>query len=128
MNGVPPQKIRNVYGAAKIYETYVGSKKFEPEDMVFSRLRQLGGEYGATTGRPRQCNWLDVDRLMKAARINGITSIVMSKMDVLRDLNKWRLYQDSKLVEFDSENEMKYFLTQQLKDIVIRWSDNPETF
>jgi adenylosuccinate synthase len=128
MNGVPPQKIRNVYGAAKIYETYVGSKKFEPEDMVFSRLRQLGGEYGATTGRPRQCNWLDVDRLVKAARINGITSIVMSKMDVLRDLNKWCLYQDSKLVEFDSENEMKYFLTQQLKDIVIRWSDNPEAF
>ena len=65
---------------------------------------------------------------MKAARINGITSIVMSKMDVLRDLNKWCLYQDSKLVEFDSENEMKYFLTQQLKDIVIRWSDNPEAF
>jgi adenylosuccinate synthase len=125
MNGVPPQKIRNVYGAAKIYETYVGSKDFEPKDVVFSRIRQLGGEYGATTGRPRQCNWLDVDRLAKAARINGVTEIIMSKMDVLRELNKWCVYQDTRLVEHYSENELKYFLLDHLKGVIIRWSDNP---
>ena len=44
MNGVPPQKIRKVYGAAKIYETYVGTKKFEPDDLVFEKIRELGNE------------------------------------------------------------------------------------
>ena len=75
-NGVPPNKIRNVWGITKVYETYVGAKKFEPEDQIFSHIRELGGEYGATTGRPRQCNWINTSLLRKAARINGVNNIV----------------------------------------------------
>jgi adenylosuccinate synthase len=54
LNGFPPSSLREVWGVAKAYETNVGAKKFEPKDPVFAKLRELGGEYGATTGRPRQ--------------------------------------------------------------------------
>ena len=52
LNGVPPKYIRNTIGIAKAYSTYVGSKKFEGDDEVFKNIRELGNEYGATTGRP----------------------------------------------------------------------------
>lgn len=127
INGVPPQKIRKVYGVAKIYETYVGSKKFEPDDKVFEQIRQLGNEYGATTGRPRQCNWLDLNNLVKASKINGITHLVVSKMDILRDIRKWCLYYDGKKLTFYSEESIKDFISSQIgPDVTIYWSDNPE--
>lgn len=128
MNGVPPQKIRKVYGAAKIYETYVGTKKFEPDDLVFEKIRELGNEYGATTGRPRQCNWLDIDNLVKACRINGVTDLVVSKMDILRELNTWCLYHLGQRVTLNSEFSMKhYILTHLDSDITVHWSDNPQS-
>jgi adenylosuccinate synthase len=127
MNGVPPQKIRKIYGAAKIYETYVGTKKFEPDDPVFEKIRGLGNEYGATTGRPRQCNWLDIDNLVKAARINGVTDLVVSKMDILRSIGMWCLYYHGKKLTFSSEMGIKDFITNQIgSDVTIYWSDNPE--
>ena len=127
MNGVPPQKIRKIYGAAKIYETYVGTKKFEPDDPVFEKIRGLGNEYGATTGRPRQCNWLDIDNLVKAARINGVTDLVVSKMDILRSIGTWCLYYHGKKLTFSSEMGIKDFITNQIgSDVTIYWSDNPE--
>jgi adenylosuccinate synthase len=127
MNGVPPQKIRKIYGAAKIYETYVGTKKFEPDDPVFEKIRGLGNEYGATTGRPRQCNWLDIDNLVKAARINGVTDLVVSKMDILRSIGMWCLYYHGKKLTFSSEMGIKDFITNQIgSDVAIYWSDNPE--
>lgn len=126
MNGVPPQKIRRVYGAAKIYETYVGSKKFEPDDVIFTRIRNMGNEFGATTGRPRQCNWLDVDRLLKAARVNGVTDLIMSKVDVLRELETWKLYSGGEVVSFDSEDSVMNFLIEKLNGVVLYWSDDPE--
>ena len=126
MNGVPPQKIRKVYGAAKIYETYVGTKKFEPDDQVFPRIRDLGAEFGATTGRPRQCNWLTVENLVKAARINGVTDLVISKMDVLRSLRTWCVYYGGRKLTFFSEGAIKDFISTQFPDVTIHWSDNPE--
>jgi adenylosuccinate synthase len=127
MNGVPPQKIRKVYGAAKIYETYVGTKKFEPDDLVFEKIRELGNEYGATTGRPRQCNWLDIDNLVKAARINGVTDLVVSKMDILRSIGMWCLYYHGKKLTFSSEMGIKEFIANQIgSDVTIYWSDSPE--
>ena len=50
LNGVPPQAIRNVWGVAKIYETYVGAKQFQPNDNIFDSLQEVGEEFGATTG------------------------------------------------------------------------------
>lgn len=127
MNGVPPQKIRKVYGAAKIYETYVGTKKFEPDDPIFEKIRGLGNEYGATTGRPRQCNWLNIDNLVKAAKINGVTDLVVSKMDILRSIGMWCLYYRGKKLTFSSEMGIKEFIANQIgSDVTIYWSDSPE--
>lgn len=127
MNGVPPQKIRKVWGAAKIYETYVGAKQFEPEDAIFDKIRELGSEFGATTGRPRQCNWLNIDNLVKAVRINGVTDVVISKMDILRQLRTWCLYYSGKKLSFSSELGIKDFITLQLgRSVNIHWSENPE--
>lgn len=128
MNGVPPKNIRKVWGVAKIYETYVGSKRFEPNETVFEKIRQLGNEYGATTGRPRQCNWLNVNNLKKAALINGVTDLVINKVDILRSLGSWNAYVDSRLIEFDSELSIKDFLQDQLPHINFYWSDTPEKF
>jgi len=127
MNGVPPQKIRNVYGVAKIYETYVGNKSFEPQDPIFADIRALGGEYGATTGRPRQCNWLDLDNLQKACRVNGVTHLVMNKMDILRDLRVWELYHGDKTQAFPTEFDMKEYICDNFFNDVggVFWSDNP---
>lgn len=128
MNGVPPQKIRKVWGAIKIYETYVGSKKFEPEEKIFDEIRKLGVEYGSTTGRLRQCNWLNLDNLIKAINVNGVTDLVVSKMDILRQLRSWSLYRKGQLITFYSENSIKDFITTSIgSHVQIHWSDNPET-
>jgi adenylosuccinate synthase len=128
LNGVPPQKIRRIYGAAKIYETYVGAKEFEPKEAIFEKIRELGGEYGATTGRPRQCNWLNLDNLKKAAQFNGVTHLVVSKMDILRELGCWSLIEKNERLLFSTEHGMKSYIEQTvdpLADIEFMWSDNP---
>ena len=127
MNGVPPQKIRKVWGAAKIYETYVGNKRFEPEDPVFSKIRKIGHEYGSTTGRPRQCNWLNLDNLIKAINVNGVTDLVVSKVDVLDELDIWNLYHKGKLVSFSSKNNMQEYIQRRANpSISIHWSSTAE--
>ena len=94
LNGVPPQKIRDVYGIAKAYRTYVGAKSFEGEDEVFDKIREIGQEFGATTGRKRQVNWLDIDDLIKASNINGVTKLIINKLDVLEDAGVLSYYKD----------------------------------
>jgi adenylosuccinate synthase len=83
--GVAPQKIREVIGISKAYCTRVGSGPFptELEDETGENLRKTGNEFGATTGRPRRCGWIDLVALQFACMINGVTSIVMTKADVL---------------------------------------------
>jgi len=92
MNGVPPQAVRNIWGVAKAYETYVGAKKFQGDDPIFKRIQEVGQEYGATTGRMRQVNWLSIDLLRRAAKINGVTHLVVNKMDILDKVKEWSLY------------------------------------
>jgi len=83
--GVAPQKIRQVIGVSKAYCTRVGGGPFPTElhDEIGERLRKIGNEFGATTGRPRRCGWMDLVALKYACIINGVTSIVMTKADVL---------------------------------------------
>ncbi|HZE85372.1 MAG TPA: adenylosuccinate synthase [Puia sp.] len=83
--GVAPQKIRDVIGVSKAYCTRVGSGPFptELEDATGEELRKTGSEFGATTGRPRRCGWIDGVALKFACMINGVTKIVMTKADVL---------------------------------------------
>jgi adenylosuccinate synthase len=83
--GVAPQKIKEVIGVSKAYCTRVGSGPFPTElnDETGEELRRVGSEFGATTGRPRRCGWMDLVALQFACMINGVTSIVMTKADVL---------------------------------------------
>jgi adenylosuccinate synthase len=83
--GVPPQKINEVIGISKAYCTRVGSGPFPTElmDGTGEQLRTTGSEFGATTGRPRRCGWIDLVALEFACMINGVTSLVMTKADVL---------------------------------------------
>jgi adenylosuccinate synthase len=83
--GVAPQKIREVIGVTKAYCTRVGSGPFPTElnDETGELLRKVGNEFGATTGRPRRCGWIDLVALDFACMINGVTQLVMTKSDVL---------------------------------------------
>jgi adenylosuccinate synthase len=83
--GVAPQKIRDVIGVTKAYCTRVGGGPFptELENETGEELRKIGNEFGATTGRPRRCGWIDLVALQFACMINGVTKIVMTKADVL---------------------------------------------
>ena len=83
--GVAPQKIGEVIGVSKAYCTRVGGGPFptELEDETGEKLRKVGNEFGATTGRPRRCGWMDLVALNYACMLNGVTQIVMTKADVL---------------------------------------------
>src|SRR5689334_3973153 len=83
--GVAPQKIKDVLGVTKAYCTRVGGGPFPTElnNDLGEALRKTGNEFGATTGRPRRCGWIDLVALKYACMINGVTSIVMTKADVL---------------------------------------------
>ena len=88
-NGISPRSIRNVWGIIKAYETYVGAREFQPAGEVFETRQRVGKEFGATTGRVRQCKWLDVGQVCKAIHLNGVNRLVVNKMDVLREVNVW---------------------------------------
>lgn len=83
--GVPPSRIGEVIGISKAYCTRVGSGPFPTElfDEHGDKLRDLGKEYGATTGRPRRCGWLDIVQLKYSIMINGVTQIALTKSDVM---------------------------------------------
>jgi adenylosuccinate synthase len=83
-SGVPPHKIHQVVGVAKAYTTRVGEGPFPTEDAgLTSYLHGLGREFGATTGRPRRCGWLDTVLLRYAAMVNGITAFAVTNLDGL---------------------------------------------
>lgn len=88
--GIAPQLVDQVYGVVKAYLTRVGEGPFPSEDRgeMGNYLREKGGEFGATTGRPRKCGWLDMVALRYAVRINGITQITLTKLDVLTGLKE----------------------------------------
>ncbi|MCD6183999.1 MAG: adenylosuccinate synthase, partial [Thermovirga sp.] len=88
--GIGPSSISNVIGVAKAYCTRVGAGPFptEADEETSNLLRERGGEYGATTGRPRRCGWLDLVALRYAVRVNGITMLALTKLDVLAGLDK----------------------------------------
>jgi adenylosuccinate synthase len=116
LNGVPAHSIRKVYGAAKIYETYVGAKEFGMTEGIEAKvIRDLGEEFGATTGRPRKIDWFDVDSISKAIDINGLTTLVINKVDVLEKVGKFILYHGENKFEFDSIQDMQYYIEEQLK-------------
>lgn len=88
-SGISFQFIEDVIGITKAYTTRVGSGPFptEAHDEDGERLSRAGNEFGATTGRPRRCGWFDVEVVRHAARVNGLTSLALTKLDVLDDFD-----------------------------------------
>ena len=97
--GIPPTAVNSVIGVVKAYSTRVGNGPFPTElnDAVGERLRTTGGEYGATTGRPRRCGWIDIMSLEYSVRVNGIQKIAMTKLDVLDGFDEIRVCMSYKL-------------------------------
>ena len=132
LNDIPPQSVRKVYGVTKAYDTYVGAKNFHGKGRAFDLIQQLGNEFGATTGRPRQCNWLNVKDLKRAIQVNGVTDLIVNKVDILREADKWNLRSyknDSIFIQLGSEVGWKKYLTNYLTDdtrINIIFSESPE--
>jgi adenylosuccinate synthase len=87
--GVGPRSIDEVWGIAKAYTTRVGAGPFptELDDSLGERIRESGGEFGTTTGRPRRTGWIDLVALRYATRINGLTGLVLTKLDVLTGID-----------------------------------------
>ena len=130
-NGIPFNKVRHVYGVCKAYDTYVGKKNFEGTDPVFSKIRELGQEFGATTGRPRQIDFLDLDFLVKSATINGVTDLIVNKMDVLEKANVWKLKLNGKLETCADKKQfiqtITSVMTQKTESVNrITYSESPE--
>ena len=109
-SGIGPTLIDSVVGIAKAYTTRVGEGPFPTElhDALGEKIRQKGQEFGATTGRPRRCGWFDAVVVNHAVRVNGIRGMVITKMDVLNDLDKikvcvgYRL--DGKMIDYVPSN------------------------
>jgi len=89
-SGIPPMRMSRVVGIVKAYTTRVGEGPFPTEllDESGELLRQAGGEFGTTTGRPRRCGWYDAVIARYAARVNGVTDFVLTKLDVLTGLEQ----------------------------------------
>lgn len=107
--GIAPNKIREVIGVTKAYCTRVGSGPFptELENEEGELLRKTGQEFGATTGRPRRCGWIDLVALHYACMINGITQIVMTKADVLDAFETLKVC-DAYTIDGKMSNEIPY--------------------
>jgi adenylosuccinate synthase len=88
-----PTDIDEVIGVSKAYVTRVGEGPFPTEQVneIGDKIRQAGKEFGSTTGRPRRCGWLDIPALRYAIRLNGISSLILTKLDVLTGFEQLKL-------------------------------------
>lgn len=130
LNGIPPRSINYVYGTAKAYETYVGGKSFQPTGQIFDDIADLGKEFGVTTGRRRQVNYLNLDTLLKAIHINGVTHLIINKIDILDQLKHWSLIHKNKICNFENSlnfrNYIRNIIVSEYKHIHdIKFSENP---
>lgn len=112
--GMAPSAIDAVTGVAKAYTTRVGSGPFptELEDDSGSYIQTRGHEFGATTGRPRRCGWLDMVVLRESVRLNGITDFALTKLDVLQNLPQLRI-----CVAYDLDGEKLEYMPQNEGDL-----------
>jgi len=103
--GVGPSMIDNVVGIVKTYTTRVGNGPFPTElsDSTGEHLQQRGGEFGATTGRPRRCGWFDAVMIRKSIQVNGITHFALTKLDVLDELDEIKVCVKYKIGDTISE-------------------------
>ena len=127
--GIAPNKIGEVIGITKAYCTRVGSGPFPTElhDEVGEKLRREGKEFGATTGRPRRCGWIDIPQLRYTVMINGVTQICITKIDIL---NSFREITVCTEYEYDGQRSMELPYDVDSTDIkpiyqsLIGWNSN----
>lgn len=114
--GVAPGRVGRVYGICKAYCTRVGAGPFPSElhDATGEKLRQLGHEYGATTGRERRCGWLDLVALRYAVMLNGVTDLILTKADVLSGFETIRVVRAYR-VNGQETTELPYSLEQEIE-------------
>ncbi len=114
--GIAPNKIGKVFGLFKAYCTRVGAGPFPTElfDETGEQLRQKGGEFGSTTGRPRRCGWLDLPHLKYACMLDGVSELIMMKADVLDGFNELKIctaYQHNgqiiNEIPYDADHDMQ---------------------
>ncbi|MBV7440551.1 adenylosuccinate synthase [Weeksellaceae bacterium TAE3-ERU29] len=112
--GVPPNKLQNLIGVAKAYCTRVGNGPFVTEDFeeAGAIMAKVGHEFGAVTGRPRRCGWLDLVALRHACMINGITHLVITKLDVLQGFDKIKVCtayktEDGEIIDYFTSSTTK---------------------
>ena len=91
--GIAPNKIKNVFGVFKAYCTRVGTGPFPTElhDNIGIKMKNIGNEFGSTTGRPRRCGWLDLNALKYSVMLNGVSELFMMKADVLSSFNELKV-------------------------------------
>ena len=112
--GVGPTTITAVIGITKAYTTRVGGGPFPTEETgaLGDKLRETGGEFGATTGRPRRCGWLDIAALRKAVRLSGLSGLALTKVDVLSGMGPVKI-----CVGYKVDGEMRDELPAELIDL-----------
>jgi adenylosuccinate synthase len=128
--GIGPTRIESVIGVAKAYVTRVGEGPFptEIEGPDQTRVRELGEEYGTTTGRERRCGWLDLVGLRFAARVNGMTSLALTKLDVLSTFAeipvcvRYKLPDGSETDEFPA-HQSDFHHAQPVFEVLQGWQD-----
>lgn len=128
LNGVSPRKIRKIYGVAKAYETYVGTKDFGMDCDDLKKIQEIGQEFGATTGRPRKCNWIDLNKLAYAAKVNDITHLIVNKIDILDQVGRYVYIEDYERHDAGSRLGLISEIVNALPDNVrVVFSDSPHT-
>ena len=120
--GIAPSQVGEVFGIFKAYCTRVGSGPFPTEllDETGEKMRQEGREFGATTGRPRRCGWLDLPALKYAIMINGVTQLIMMKVDVLTIFDKIRVCTHYRLADGTVTDQLPYDLCDETVEPIYR--------
>ena len=125
-NGIPYTAIQDVIGVAKCYDTYVGAYSYQdPRDDVLTQLGDVGNEYGATTGRRRQVNYLDFDMLKKHIGLTGTNVVILNKLDVVKEVDVWKMFFNKTLIDLSSEESFKYFIRKNLSGVEVIFSSSP---
>lgn len=120
--GVSPDKIGKVFGVTKAYSTRVGEGPFRTEILDDNTLCNKGSEVGATTGRKRRCGWIDFKQLKYSCMINGVTDLIITKVDILSDMEEIKYYSNDvgykTIKSWDSDkltSDIYIFLPEELK-------------
>ncbi|WP_313500718.1 adenylosuccinate synthase [Kaistella carnis] len=129
--GVPPTSLQNLIGVAKAYTTRVGNGPFPTElnDEIGAEMRKVGHEFGATTGRPRRCGWLDLVSLKHATMINGINNLVITKLDVLSGISTLKIAtkyktEDGKIIDYFTSSTTKLYNYEPIYEELEGWTED----